>query len=102
MSTKVSVGIRKGLKEAVEFARSTGPRRGHRVSRVDIPEQIDVRAIREKLGLSQREFAAQFAVSLDTLRHWEQGLRRPRGPARILLVVIDRAPDAVQKALRAA
>ena len=40
--------------------------------------------------------------SNNTLRHWEQGLRQPEGPARAYLLVIDREPEAVEKALRAA
>lgn len=59
------------------------------------PETIDVKAIREKTGLSQQAFCAAFGVSLGTLRHWEQGLRSPRGPARVLLKVVDRDPEAV-------
>jgi len=59
------------------------------------PETIDVKAIREKTGLSQQGFCAAFGVSLGTLRHWEQGLRSPRGPARVLLKVVDRDPEAV-------
>ncbi|WP_413993730.1 helix-turn-helix domain-containing protein [Labrys okinawensis] len=52
--------------------------------------------------MSQEEFAARFGFSVNTLRHWEQGLRQPEGPARAYLLVIERAPAAVQEALRAA
>jgi hypothetical protein len=41
-------------------------------------------------------------LDLTGLRHWEQGKRQPEGPTRAYLLVIDRAPKAVQKALRAA
>ena len=44
-------------------------------------------------------FAARFGVALPTLRKWEQGKRRPDGPARVLLRVIEREPDAVRRAL---
>jgi putative transcriptional regulator len=67
-----------------------------------VPERIDVRAIRTKLGMTQAEFAACFGFSVNTLRHWEQGKRQPEGPTRAYLLVIDRAPDAVRSALRAA
>ena len=58
--------------------------------------------IRMKLGLTQQAFAARFGFSINTLRHWEQGKREPEGPTRAYLLVIDRAPHAVQKALRIA
>lgn len=59
----------------------------------------DVKAVRDKVGMTQREFAASFGISLGTLRHWERGDRQPHGPARVLLNVLDRRPDAVMGAL---
>ena len=59
-----------------------------------------VRRLRERLGFSQAEFAARISVSLDTLRNWEQGKRRPTGAAKALLRVLDRAPEAALAALR--
>lgn len=56
-----------------------------------IPD-IDVKAVRDKTGLTQLEFAAKFAISPGTLRHWERGDRRPRGTSRVLLHIIDREP----------
>lgn len=67
---------------------------------VQIPEAIDVRAIRVRLGLTQQQFAVRFGFSVNTLRHWEQGRRVPEAPARAYLLVIDREPQAVLKALR--
>jgi putative transcriptional regulator len=61
--------------------------------------KLDVRAIRERLGMSQPEFAARFGISVKTLRNWEQGHRQPEGPARAYLTVIKNDPDAVMKAL---
>jgi putative transcriptional regulator len=52
--------------------------------------------------MTQEAFAQRFGVSVNTLRHWEQGKRYPEGPARTLLKVIDREPEAVIMALRAA
>ena len=63
------------------------------------PETIDVRAIREKLGLSQEGFARRYGFSVCSVRNWEQGRRRPEGPARILLRVIEANPEAVDEAL---
>jgi putative transcriptional regulator len=69
---------------------------------VHIPEGIDVKAIRSKLAMTQEEFAGRFGFSIKTLRHWEQGRRVPEGPTRAYLLVIDRNPKAVKKALKAA
>jgi len=55
----------------------------------------DVRAIREKYGLSQTKFAKLLGISPATLRNWEQGRRKPEGPARILLFIADKHPEAV-------
>ena len=59
----------------------------------------DVRAIRGKLEKSQEEFALMIGVSVATLQNWEQGRRRPEGPARALLRVAAKNPQAVAKAL---
>jgi putative transcriptional regulator len=66
---------------------------------VHVPATIDVRAIRHKIGLSQEDFAQHFGVNKRTVQEWEQGRRQPSGPARTLLVVIDREPEAVYRAL---
>ena len=63
------------------------------------PESIDVKAIRDKTGMSQQSFCATFGISLGTLRHWEQGLRSPRGAARVLLKDVDHNPKAVIRAI---
>jgi putative transcriptional regulator len=52
------------------------------------------RNVRGRTGLTQIAFAAQIGVPVETVRNWEQGKRSPRGPARALLKVIERAPDA--------
>ena len=57
------------------------------------------RRVRQKLGLSQRSFALRIGIPVDTVRNWEQGKRLPRGPARALLRIIDREPDAAMNAL---
>jgi putative transcriptional regulator len=69
---------------------------------VHIPTDVNVQAIRKRLGLSQVEFAARFGIPPGTLRDWEQNRRRPEGPARALLIVIDKEPEAVSRALQAA
>lgn len=60
---------------------------------------LDVKAIREKTGMSQEHFSASFGIPLGTLRHWEQGLRTPRGTARVLLKIVDSNPTAVIEAI---
>jgi putative transcriptional regulator len=55
----------------------------------------DVKAIRSRFGLSQGHFAAMLGISVATLRNWEQGRRAPEGPARVLLQVAARHPEAV-------
>ena len=87
-----------GAKQALAFARGE---KDHGCV-VHIPAEIDVKAIRTKLNMTQEEFAGRFGFSINTLRHWEQGRRVPEGPTRAYLLVIDRNPKAVQKALRAA
>ena len=66
---------------------------------VEIPEDVDVKAIRSRLGLSQAEFSRRYGVSRRSLQEWEQGRRRPEGAVRAYLTVIERNPKAVQEAL---
>ena len=61
----------------------------------------DVRTIRQRLGKSQAEFARMIGVSVGTLQNWEQGRRRPVGPARALLKVAAEDPQLVAAALGA-
>jgi putative transcriptional regulator len=98
--SKAAPSIRKGLEEAVAYAK--GRARKKKAYRVHVPEHVDVKAIRTKLGMTQQAFAARFGFSINTLRHWEQGKREPEGPTRAYLLVIHRAPAAVQRALRIA
>jgi putative transcriptional regulator len=97
--SKIGEGMIRGLEQALAFANGTA-KNGTYV--VHIPPEIDVRAIRGRLGLTQQEFAVRFGFNINTLRHWEQGRRVPEGPARAYLLVIDREPAAVAKALRIA
>lgn len=86
--------IRRGLLEALDHA-SGKPTEVV----VHEPRPVDVKAVRRKIGLSQREFAAAFGISLGTLRHWERGDRTPRGPALVLLNVVEQEPQAVLRTL---
>jgi putative transcriptional regulator len=97
--SKLGASILRGLERAIAIAEGTADPSQYAVH---VPAEIDVRAIRSRLGLTQEQFAIRFGFSVNTLRHWEQGRRAPEGPARAYLLVIDREPEAVQKALRLA
>jgi putative transcriptional regulator len=86
--------ILRGARQALAYAK--GARAGFVAH---VPEEVDVAAIRKRLGLSQGEFAMRFGFKLDAVQNWEQGRRRPEGAARALLRVIEREPAAVLRAL---
>jgi len=86
--------ISRGLNEAIAHAK------GKKVAvKTYTPEAVDVSALRQRMGMTQEQFAARFGFSVATLRHWERGDRSPHGASLVLLNVIKRAPDAVQAAL---
>jgi len=62
-------------------------------------DSADIKSIRQSLKKSQAEFALMIGVSISTLQNWEQGRRRPEGPARALLKIAAERPDAVIEAL---
>jgi DNA-binding transcriptional regulator YiaG len=72
---------------------------GVEAHRIAPPPSVDVRAIRENLGLSQADFAARFGLELDTIRNWEQGRYAPDRAAVVLLAVIEHHPEAVDASL---
>jgi len=89
-----------GLDEAVAHLRGE-PTAELRVRSVAIiPSEIDVAAIRTKIGMKRKPFAECFGFSLSTLTKWERHERHPDGAARALLLVIDREPEAVLRALQ--
>jgi len=87
------------MKEAIAWSR--GEDVAVRLTQVQVP-MIDVRAMRRKLKLSQTQFASRFGFAPASVRNWEQGRTRPDGPARVLLAVISKHPEAVEDALRQA
>jgi putative transcriptional regulator len=99
MKKKLTPGQRmiESARQALVFA---GGESGHGCE-VYVPADVDVKAIREKISLSQAEFAKLFGLSKRTLEHWEHGRRVPTGPARAFLMVIAREPEAVRRALLA-
>ncbi|WP_051340527.1 helix-turn-helix domain-containing protein [Azospirillum halopraeferens] len=78
---------------------STLARLGVAVNVPHPPAAVDVKAIRAKLGLSQKEFAARFCFDVGSVQNWEQGRYIPDPPTRILLKVIEQHPEAVEDVL---
>lgn len=96
--SKAFASIKRGLEQAIRH------RKGGRVAplKLHVPSPVDVKAVRERTGLTQEQFAATFAIGLGALRHWERGDRKPRGAALVLLNVIASEPEAVLRAVRRA
>ena len=97
---KLSAGQRmiEGARQALALAKGEE----NHGCEVHVPDDIDVKAIRERIALSQSEFARLFGLSKRTLEHWEHwehGRRVPSGPARAFPTVIAREPEAVRRAL---
>jgi len=86
-----------GLRDALAYAKGDATR--GKVWKPSV-EEIDVQSVRRRLKMTQQEFSTLFGVRLDTVQNWEQGRRRPEGPALVLLNVIAREPVAVYRALR--
>ena len=82
------------IKEAGEI--KAGHRPPSRTYEIPPPE---IRMVRDRLDVSQGEFAVMIGVSTRTLQNWEQGRRRPEGPAKALLTIAARNPSAVLDAL---
>lgn len=96
MSKRAFDKIMQGIKEAGAYLDGSADKSRYRVH---VPEKIDVRKIRRRLGLSQEAFAQKYGFALSAVRDWEQGRRRPERSARILLKVVDKEPEAVSRAL---
>jgi putative transcriptional regulator len=64
-----------------------------------VPDDVNVKALRKRLGYSQSEFSRRFGFAIDAVQEWEQRRRTPDRTARILLKIIEREPDAVTRAL---
>ena len=94
--SKLGKKLIKTAEEALAIADGTADPRTYNVH---VPADIDVRAIRSGMNLSQAQFAAKFGIPAATVRDWEQNRRQPEGPARVLLTVIMKEPDAVSRAL---
>ena len=96
MSKRAFDKIKAGLDDARAYLDGTADKRRYRVH---VPEAMDVRKIRGRLGLSQEAFAETYGFALSAVRDWEQGRRRPERSARILLKIVEKEPEAVKRAL---
>ena len=95
MSKKAFDKIAEALTETLAIARGEA-----KPAKLHIPPEIDVRAIRNKLSLSQEEFASLFGFTVNQIKDWEQGRSRPLGGVRAYLMIIDRNPKRVLALLR--
>jgi putative transcriptional regulator len=99
MTKKAFRKIMAGAEAALAVARGEAKSSEYRIH---VPSDVDVKAIRRKLHLSQSEFCERFGFGLARLRDWEQHRSHPDGALRAYLMVIARAPKAVEKALKSA
>ena len=95
MSKSAFEEIAAGLDDVSRFM--SGDSRGFGVH---IPKSVDVKAIRQRLKLSQPKFAETFGFSVGRIRDWEQGRFEIDAPSRVFLTVLDREPEAVMRALQ--
>jgi putative transcriptional regulator len=96
---KAGARILQGAREALAYAQGTADAS---LYRIHIPAEVDVKALRRELGLSQAEFAQRYGFTPARIRDWEQGRSKPDGAVRAYLMVIEREPKAVERALSAA
>ena len=89
--------IAEGLNEAIAVARGEA-----QPARLHVPAEIDVKAIRKTLRLSQDEFAHEYGFTRNQIRDWEQGRTRPIGALRLYLLMIQHDPASVATMLKEA
>ena len=94
MGRKAFDRIAAGLNEALAIAKGEA-----RPAKLYVPTEIDVKAIRQKLELSQEDFAAYFGFTIDQIKAWEQGRSRPLGGLRAYLMLIQSNPEQVRDLL---
>ncbi len=90
MKNELFYELQKSIKEGGKILR--GKKKPNREFNFDNP---DPKLIREQLGLSQSKFAKLLGISVSTLQNWEQGRRKPDGPAKVLLNVAATYPQAI-------
>ena len=85
-----------------DFARAITARQRRRLAKGVFESGADVAALRKFVGLSQVNFAKAMGISVHTLRNWEQGRRRPEGPALALLRIAAKHPRIIKESLESA
>lgn len=102
--SEIGTSIIEGLQEAVAYMDGSADKATYRKTEytpLPAPAAVDVKAIRQRLGLSQAVFSSAFGLSLHAVRNWEQGKRMPDPAARAYLKVISQEPELVRRALMA-
>ena len=94
MTKRAREKIAAGLREAIAVAHGE-----EEPTRLYVPAEMEVKAIRKKTGLSQEAFAYFYGFTMEQIRAWEQGRSRPLGGARAYLMMIDSDPDGVARLL---
>ena len=94
MSKKAFDNIAEGLGEALAIAR-----REAKPARLYVPPEMDIKAIRDNIGLAQDQFAAAFGFTVHQIRQWEQGRVRPTGAVRAYLMLIQSNPTQIKAML---
>jgi putative transcriptional regulator len=103
---KSNTGVGRRTKLGMELERSAEEILAHLngdvrlpTRRIVLPDEVDVKRIRTKAGMSQTEFARAFCINPRTLQEWEQGRRKPDATTRAYLAVIAKNREAVLDAL---
>jgi len=99
MSKRVFDDMVEGITQAIEIAKGTADPSTYRIH---VPAELDVRAIRKHLKLTQAEFSARYGFNIARVRDWEQRRSAPDGAMRAYLMVIGRKPEVVDEVLRVA
>lgn len=94
--TKSGKRIIEGAKQALDYIKGDKTQgRAHRIREAE----INVKAIRLSLKLTQKAFAEKYAFSLSSVKQWETNKRVPEGPAKVYLRIIEKYPKIVEKTL---
>jgi putative transcriptional regulator len=94
--TKLGLALERSAKEILAHVKGESKLP---IRRIVLPDEVDVKRIRIKAGMSQSEFARAFCINPRTLQEWEQGRRKPDATTRAYLAVIAKNREAVLDAL---
>ena len=94
MKKKDFDALMEAVGQSIEYQKGA-PVKGARLTHISVPGSVNVKSIRQKLGMTQQEFSQTFGFTLGGVRKWESGERNPMGPARVLLHMIGKDPKTV-------